>query len=120
MYGRAAKLILQANSHDLRYVTPHFFSSAVRLDRSFVSSFSAISSVSFDGWIQIPDSTMATRMVSLEMEPYTASIDLNKTALIMIDMQIDFLEVCDGCCRRVNYYLFDRPDPDNECLLLCH
>jgi hypothetical protein len=32
-------------------------------------------------------------MVDLELEPYAASIDLDKTALIIIDMQIDFLEV---------------------------
>jgi hypothetical protein len=37
--------------------------------------------------------TATHRTVTLPMKPYEASIDLNKTAVIIIDMQIDFLEV---------------------------
>jgi hypothetical protein len=33
------------------------------------------------------------RTINLALKPYEASIDLDKTAVIMIDMQIDFLEV---------------------------
>jgi hypothetical protein len=38
---------------------------------------------------------MTGRTITLPMQPYEASIDLDKTAVIMIDMQIDFLEVCE-------------------------
>ena len=33
------------------------------------------------------------RLVPIEMEPNTATVDLNKSAVVMIDMQRDFLEV---------------------------
>jgi hypothetical protein len=36
----------------------------------------------------------SSRSVTLSMVPYEASINLDKTALIIIDMQIDFLKVC--------------------------
>jgi hypothetical protein len=39
------------------------------------------------------DKMTSSRMVTLPLVPYEASIDLNRTAIIIIDMQIDFLEV---------------------------